>query len=238
MKGDIDGRFVLSGGPYVAGEPIVVAFELTPRAPLTVFFGGDQRNAANYPMRFSVRARDPSGKVVCDLVDKPPFPSFGGIGSDRTLAKGERYLERFVLNPACPALATPGTWLLELHRRLTDSGLAIPGDGGVPLSCDVVPVHEATPAWLDPKCRAKLDAVPSVTAEAMVTVVPFEPKAARAALEARLREVDKDEILHHRIERWVCGTLSCSCPKAGMSDADLLAAMPASLPAGFPAACP
>ncbi|MBI2388147.1 MAG: hypothetical protein HYV09_00910 [Deltaproteobacteria bacterium] len=241
VRGDLDGRFGLASDRVVVGEPIVVELAARPtKAPLTVFVGGDMRNVANYPLRFGVRAWDASGALVCDLVDKPPFPSFGGMGSDRVIPVGDTFRERVVLNPACPALATPGSYRVSVHRRFTTMAMTITKPGSpVPLSCDVVPIHEdPLPSWLDPGCAKLLAGAPSVTSDLRINVAPYDAKAARAATEARLREAPTDEILRHRIERHLCGFVTCSCPKSPLSAADLVSAIPAAPAKTFPGACP
>lgn len=244
--GDLTGKFTLAADKVVVGEPIVVTLELTAqKAPMTIFVGGDMRNAANYPLRFSVRATDSSGAEVCDLVAKPPFPSFGGPGSDRTLAKGETMRESFVVNPACPALGTAGSYRITVHRRVTTMGMVMKKPGAtVPTSCDVVPIHEdPLPAWIDPLCAKQLTDAPSVTSVLPIEIAPFDAKRVRTGIEARLKEIDgatpRDEILRHRLERHVCGVLSCACPKPPpVSNADLLSSVPAALPGSFPGFCP
>jgi len=237
VQGDIEARITLASTDVVVGEPIVAELTLRPlKSDLTIFIGGDMRNTANYPMRFGVRALDASGKVVCDLVEKPALMSFGGPGSDRVLAKGETLTERLVLNPACPALATPGTYRLTIHRRVTHMGMVIKKP--TPTSCDVVPIHEdPLPPGIDPACAKMLSDAPSVTSELEIVVRPFDQTAVRKAILARLAV--KDEILRHRVEAFVCRFLTCGCPKtAPVAEADLIAAVGATPQGAFPAACP
>lgn len=241
VRGDLDGRFTLASDRVVVGEPIVVELEARPtKAPLTVFVGGDMRNLANYPLRYGVRAWDAAGALVCDLVDKPPFPSFGGMGGEQVIVVGDAFRERVVLNPACPALATPGSYRVSVHRRFTTLKMTVTKPGSAyPLSCDVVPIHEdPLPAGLDAGCVKLLAGAPSVTSDFWITVAPFDAKAVRAATEARLHEAPKDEILRHRLERHVCSFLTCSCPKSPLSAADLVATIPAAPAKSFPGACP
>jgi hypothetical protein len=241
VHGDIDGRFTIANANVFAGEPIVVELEFQPlSADLTVFFGGDMRNQANYPMRFAVRATDAGGKEVCDLVAKPALMSFGGPGSDRVIAKGELYRERFVLNPACPALATPGSYRVTVHRRLTRMSMTIKKPGSpTPMSCDVTPIHEdPLPAWIDPACAKMLTDAPSVTTELAIVVKPFDQKEVRAAIAARLHEAPKDETLRHRVQAFVCRFVTCSCPALPAAESDLLAAIGATPQPTFPASCP
>jgi hypothetical protein len=238
VKGDIDGRFVGPTSAIVA-EPIVIAMELTAKKPLTYFNGGDQRNAANYPMHFSVKATDASGAVVCDLVEKPALMSFGGLGSDMTVKAGDTYRESIVINPACPALATPGKYLVTIHRRFAASTLTFTKPGAkYPTSCDISPVHEALPAGTDPDCARLINGVPSLTTELPIEILPFDATKARAATAKTLKELGKNEIAHHRIERHLCGYVSCTCPKSPVSDADLVAAIADPLPKSFPGNCP
>src|SRR5205814_1959314 len=93
------------------------------RGPLRVYVGGDQRNQAGYPTRLALQAFDDKGAVVCDSVASPALPNFGGIGSEWKLEAGETFRETAVLNPMCPALATPGEYRLLLHRRISHDGM-------------------------------------------------------------------------------------------------------------------
>lgn len=247
VRGDIEGSIRLGSRRVVAGEPIVAMVEVKPlKSPLPVFVGGDQRNEAYYPMRLTVKAFDDHGAVVCDLVDKPAIPSFGGIGSEHTIKLGDTFRETAVLNPVCPALATPGDYRLVLHRRLAPGTLTIVKPGTtIPLSCDVYPVHEGPlPKGNEPGCGPLMDALPSVTSEIMLHVDPFDAEAVRGATKARLDEAvlpTIDETARSRIAIYVCDWLSCACPPAPFGaprlDADLLGALPSSLPKTFPAAC-
>lgn len=242
VHGDIEGRFVPAGSTFAVAEPIVVTFEARPTAgPLRVFVGGDGRNSAAFPTRVAVKAVDvATGATVCDNVASPPFPSFGGAGSEQVLGKGEWLRETFVLNPACPGLARPGVHRLTLHRRITDLGLKVSKPGAkYPTSCDVHPLHEG-PAVVsgEPACEPLLDAVPWVTSVFELTITPFDAHALRRTVEARLQGTP-DEMTRHRIGRWLCGWVGCACAsKPSVSDAELLAALPSALPSSFPGACP
>jgi hypothetical protein len=138
------------------------------------------------------------------------------------------------LNPACPALATPGTYRVTLHRRVTSMAMVIKKP--TPTSCDVVPIHEdPLPAGLDPACAKLLTDAPSVTSDFSITVRPFDQAAVRKAIDERTR--DKDEILRHRIAMHVCNFVTCTCPKTP-SIADMIAAVGTAPQSKFPAACP
>lgn len=238
VHGDIDGRFT---GPSVAfvGEPIVVEMNVRPKSgPLTFFNGGDMRNVANYPLHFAVKAMDASGAVACDVVATPPFPSFGGPGSDMTVKLGDGYRERVVINPACPALSKPGSYRVTIHRRFITSSTVIRKPGAAyPISCDIAPVHETLPTWIDPGCAKLLEGAPSITTELPIEIKPFDAMKVRTATEKTLRDITGDEIVHYRIERHICSFVSCACPKSP-TDADLVAAIPLVLPKSFPAPCP
>lgn len=240
VKGDIEGRFTVLQPRALVGEPIVVELSVRPKGkPLFFFNGGDMRNVANYPMHFAVKAIDASGGTdTCDLVDKPPFPSFGGSGSDQTVKVGDEFRERVVINPACPLLAKPGTYKVTIHRRFISSSMVVHAVGAAyPISCDVAPVHEDLPKWIDPGCAKLLASAPSVTSVFTLEIKPFDAAAVRLATERTLKAIAGDEIVHHRLERHLCSFVSCACPK-GPKDADLVAAIPAVLPASFPAPCP
>jgi hypothetical protein len=248
IQGDLAGGFSLRRRRVVAGEPVVVDLELRgTRGPLTIFVGGDQRNAANFPTRVAVRATDASGAVVCDSVAKPELMSFGGLGGDRTFKEGERYRDTFVLNPECGALGVPGDYHVTLHRRVTDTTLVttLPGST-TKTSCDVYPVHEgALPAGLPAPCVAMMDARPSITSELDLHVDPFDAASVRRASEEHLRLASSatppDEIGSARLRNYLCGWLSCGCaakpPGVPLSDADVIGALPAKLPRSFPKPC-
>ena len=240
VKGDLEGRFSAPISAIVA-EPIVVTMDVRAgKSGMEFFNGGDQRNVANYPLHFAVKATDDTGAVVCDVVEKPPFPSFGGIGSDMKVAAGDAYRERIVINPACPALATPGRYRVTIHRRFIPSSLTFTKPGAkYPTSCDMAPIHETLPTGTEPECARLLATVASLTSELPIEILPFDVTKARAATEKTLKEIGKDEIARHRIERHLCGYVSCTCPKTGpIADPDLIAAIASPLPKSFPSYCP
>jgi hypothetical protein len=199
-----------------------------------------------------VKATDAGGAAVCDSVAKPAFPTFGGVVGDQTFAQGEPYRESFVLNPVCPSLGSPGDLHVTLHRRVSRMGMHTPQPGSTtPLSCDIHPIHEGPLRERYPAaCVEMMDTLPSITTELDIHVDPFDAGAVRAATAARLAEAaaarPKDEMGRARIADWVCGWLACGChaacgcpaPAPGVADADLLDALPAALPAKFPAPCP
>jgi hypothetical protein len=74
-RGNVDGRFTMTSHRVVAGEPIIARLEVTARAPLRVYVGGDQRNMGLFPTRIGVRVVDEHGAVVCDSVRAPGFPA-------------------------------------------------------------------------------------------------------------------------------------------------------------------
>lgn len=242
MHGQIDGRFVPASSSVIVGEPVVITLEVRPTVgPMHAVVGGDGRNSAAFPTRVAVKAIDlSSGDTVCDNVKTPPFPSFGGIGSEQTFAKGQWLRDPFVLNPACPGLAHPGRYRITLHRRLTDLQMKVTKPGAThATSCDVHPLHEGPASFPgEPACERLLDARPSVTTEFELSVEPFDAHSLRRAVQARLRDTS-DEMGRQRLTRWLCGWLACGCStKGGATDADVLSALPASLPGAFPAPCP
>jgi hypothetical protein len=253
--GDIEGKISLRSRTVVVGEPIVAMVEArSTKGPLKVFVGGDQRNSAGYPTRLALRALDAQGGVVCDSVDAPALPNFGGIGAEQTVPQTETWTEGAVLNPMCPGLAKPGKYSLNLHRRIAHDGMLTTKPGSaVPLSCDFYPVHEGPmPKGWEPACSAQMDALPWITTETTVVVEPFDAARLRVATEARLHEaapptappawVGADSEARWRIDIYVCEWLACGCPKVtggdGHSDAQLLSALPSSLPKSFPDLCP
>lgn len=219
-SGDVVGAFRVASQDVVVAEPIVVVFEVrNDHAPMKAFVGGDQRNAANFPMRVAVKVQDASGAVVCDSVEKPAIMSFGGIGSEMTFAKGETLREGFVLNAACPALATPGDYRVTLHRRVAPMSLTITKPGAtVPTSCDIHPVHEGPlPAAYGPDCVKPMASLPWVTTRFGLRVRPFDAIALRRSVDARIAETKhpRDDVLEHRIHAWLCGWVACACAKSG-----------------------
>jgi hypothetical protein len=71
-----------------------------------------------------------------------------------------------------------------------------------------------------------------------LSVEPFEAQALRRAVEIRLGDT-REEMARNRLTRWLCGWLACGCStKGGATDVEVLAALPASLPSGFPGPCP
>jgi hypothetical protein len=248
IVGDLEGTLSLRSHRVVVGEPIVANVDVRPlKSALKVFVGGDQRNEAAYPMRIALKAFDDKGAVVCDLVDKPAIPSFGGIGSEQTVKVGETFHETAVLDAVCPAFATPGDYRVILHRRFAPGGLTVTKPGStIPLSCDYYPVHEGPiPAGYEPKCTPLMDALPSITSEIMLHVAPFDAAAVRLATEARLHEASAatpiDEVARSRVSVWICGWVSCACPASPpglpLADKDVVGAIPAALPKTFPRAC-
>jgi hypothetical protein len=238
LRGPIAGGYTLASARVVVGEPIVAKLALhSTKGPITIFVGGDQRNEANYPMRVGISVTDASGAVVCDSVDAPEIMSFGGIGSDQTFKEGETFFEGAVLNPACKAFAKPGDYRVTLHRRLAFMSMTVTLPGStVPTSCDVHPVHENDlPKGLPAGCSKQLEDLPAVTSVLSLHVDPFDAAKLRAAFAARLSE-STTGVLQSRILLYGCGFVACACPK-GASDADLLAALPSSLPPKFPRSC-
>ncbi len=239
-SGDVVGSFRPASQDVVVGEPIVVAFEVrNDHAPMKVAIGGDQRNAANFPTRVAVKV-ERGGEVVCDSVAKPAIMSFGGIGGDQTFAKGETMREALVLNPACPALATPGDYRVTLHRRVAHAGLTVTKPGAtVPTSCDVFPIHEGPlPAAYGPDCAKLVASMPWVTTRFGLRVRPFDAGALRAAVDARLAETKHpyDGVLEHRIGAWLCGWVACACAKTGTTfDVSML---PVTTPSTLATGCP
>jgi hypothetical protein len=163
--------------------------------------------------------------------------SFGGIGSDWTLKEGETFREGLVLGPACSALAKPGDYRVTLHRRLAFGSMTTKTPGStVPTSCDVHPLHEnGLPPGILAGCLKQLEDLPSVTTELSLHVDPFDAARLRKAVEARLSESTAD-VAHERVKIYACSWLACACPPSP-TDADVLAALPASLPPKFPRSC-
>jgi len=253
VRGDIDGRFSARRTHVVVGEPVVIDLELrSTRGSLTFSVGGDQRNMATFPTRIAVKAIDVHGAVVCDSVARPALVSFGGPQGGTTLAPGATFRQTFVLNPMCPTLGSPGDLHVTLHRRLTFAGLTLPKPGTrPPRPCDVFPVHEGPlpPSRLPEgygACEKTMEEAPSITTELDLHVAPFDAAALREATEARLREAGaetpRDDLARYSIAAWVCAWLVCGCdfpkPQGRLEDADVLAVLPAQLPATFPEYCP
>lgn len=248
LHGDLAGAFSARRARVVAGEPIVIDLELrSTRGPLTLFVGGDQRNAAGFPTRVAVLATDASGKVVCDSVEKPEIASFGGIGGDRVFKQGELYRESLVLNPECGALGAPGDYHVTLHRRVTDTGMVttLPGST-TKTSCDVYPVHEGPlPAGLPAPCEKMMEGRPSVTTELDLHVDPFDAATVKRVSDEALRLAagakPADEIGAGRVRTYLCGWVACGCPAKGpgiaLTDDDVVRALPSSLPRSFPKPC-
>jgi hypothetical protein len=251
VHGDIDGRFSARRARVVVGEPVVIDLELrTTRGSLTFSVGGDQRNMATFPTRIAVKAIDAHGAVGCDSVARPALMSFGGPLVGTTLAPGATFRQTFVLNPMCPALGSPGDLHVTLHRRFTFADLAKPGTRPS-RPCDRFPVHEGPlpPGSLpegDKTCEKTMEEAPSITTELDLHVAPFDAAALREATEARLREAGaqtpRDDLARDSIAAWVCAWLVCGCdfpkPQGRLEDADVLAVLPAQLPATFPGYCP
>ena len=238
VHGAIQGRFASDRRTYAVAEPILIDFEARPtNGSLRVFVGGDGRNQAAFPTRVAVKAVDvASGKTVCDNVASPPFPSFGGPGSELVFTPQEPLRDRFVLNPACPGLGNPGIYRVTLHRRLTDLSLKVqrPGEK-YPTSCDVHPIHEG-PAKIPgfPECEKLIATVPSVTSEIEISITPYDASALRRSLDPKL-----DDATRQRVALWVCGWVACGCARKPTPPfSDILAAIPQALPGSFPAACP
>jgi hypothetical protein len=215
LRGDIAGGFVVGRQEVRVAEPVVLAFEVhSTDGPMTVFLGGDQRNAAYFPTRVGVKVqRVDDSTVVCDSVAAPAIPSFGGPGGDHTLQQGELLRESFVLNPMCPALADPGTYRVTLHRRITSMAMVIDVKG-VPTSCDVSPVHEDAPLrGLPDGCAEIMRAVPSVTTTFELEVLPYDRAEAETAIADAYARADaaspKDEILKNRLDAWLRGWVKC-----------------------------
>jgi hypothetical protein len=217
IRGRITGRFVVPRQVVRVAEPVMVEFEVRSEdGPLVVFVGGDQRNAAYFPTRVGVKAtRVDDGAVVCDSVASPAIPSFGGPGADRTLVQDEVLRESFVLNPMCPALAEPGTYRMELHRRLTHSGMRTKKpDEPTLVSCDIHPVHMHSELVGVPQaCVEMMENAPSVTTKFEVTVRPYDREAVEAAISAAYARASsttpKDEIAKARLEAWLHGWVKC-----------------------------
>ena len=252
VHGDIEGKIFLRSRAVVVGEPIVAVIEArSTKGPLKVNVGGDQRNEAGYPNRLAMRVLDEKGDVVCDTVDAPALPNFGGIGSEQTVPDTETWREGAVLNPMCPGLAIPGDFRVILHRRISHDGMITKTAGStVPTSCDVYPVHEgALPKGYAPGCDAQMDALPWITVETTLHVGAFDAKKLRVATEARLHDAAPPTTAAKwvsngeswRIDIWICDWLSCACPKVtggdGHTDLELLSSLPSSLPKSFPASC-
>ncbi len=248
LRGDIDGRFTLRATRVTAFEPIVAHLDVrSTKGAIPIFVGGDQRNAAMYPLRIAIRATNAKGEVVCDSVAKPAVWSFGGIGGERTFAEGETFHETAVLNALCPALATPGDYKLFLHRRLAPGTLILkPLDGGVPRSCDIHPVHEgALPSGYEAGCVKMMDGLPSVTTELALHVDPFSAATLHSGSETALSGLKKehDEVGRERVIAWLCGWVACACPTmtspsaTSLADAVVLGALPKVPPATFPRSC-
>ena len=91
-------------------------------------------NATEARSAFALRAIDAKGGVVCDTVDAPVIPNFGGLGSERALAEGEPFLEPAVLNPMCPGLG-------RIHC-IGESGSNRHGMVGFPVRRNVTSVAE------------------------------------------------------------------------------------------------
>lgn len=237
LRGPIAGGYSLASARVVVGEPIVAKLSVkSTKGPLTVFVGGDQRNESNYPMRVGITVTDAGGAVVCDSVDSREIMSFGGIGSDQTFKEGETFFEGAVLNPACKAFAKPGDYRITLHRRLAFMSMTTTTPGSsVPTSCDVHPVHEdVLPKGLPPGCYKQLEDLPAVTSVLSLHVDPFDAAKVRTAFAARLAE--SNDVLHARVVTYGCGFVACACPPSP-KDSDVLAALPAALPAKFPRSC-
>ena len=217
--GKIAGEFVVPKRVVRVAEPIMASFEARSLAgPLVVAVGGDQRNAAYFPMRVAVKVeRIADQTVVCDSVESPAIMSFGGPGFDRTLAEGELLRESFVLNPICPALATPGSYRVTLHRRMTSMQMVTKQCGAdVPTSCDVHPLHEESSLeGLPAECVGTLREVPSVTTTFELAVLPYDRSEVKTAIDAAYARADaaepKDDIANDRIDAWLCGWVSCAC---------------------------
>ena len=240
VSGPIKGSFEVRAQRVVVAEPIVISFVVVPTIALEIFLGGDQRNQANFPMRVAVKVMDAAGSIVCDSVDKPALPSFGGLGSASTYAPGKEFRESFVLNPICPALATPGRYRVTLHRRLAPMSLTVTKAGStVPLSCDIHPLHEGPlPTSYGPDCVKAVASLPWVTTQFDLDVRPFDAATLAKAVDTRLDEAARatDTMAKHRIETWLCGWVACGCAKMGATfkPADLPAAEPSTLAKGCP----
>jgi hypothetical protein len=251
--GDIEGKIFLRSRVVVVGEPVMAVVEArSTKGPLKVYVGGDQRNSAGYPTRLAMRVIDAQGGVVCDTVDHPVLPNFGGIGSEQTVPEKETWNEDAVLNPMCPALAKPGDYRLILHRRLAHGGMITSTPGTtVPTSCDAYPVNEGPlPKGYPPGCYPQMDALPWITTETTVHVDPFDAARLKVAIETRLHEAATPASppswyngdARWRLSIWICEWLSCGCkslPGTGdHTDAELQSVLPAALPKTFPDECP
>jgi hypothetical protein len=229
VVGDISGQFAVAKQTVRVAEPIMVALEVRSLdGPLVVFAGGDSRNAAYFPMQVGVKVqRMADGAVVCDSVASPAIMNFGGPGGDRTLGEGELMRESFVLNPICPALATPGNYRVSLHRRLMSMRMMTKPPGAkVPTSCHAFPLHEdAELEGLHAECIRMLREAPSVTTNVEIEVLPYQREEVQAAIAGAYARADasdpKDEIAKSRIDAWLCNWVSCAC--AGLPDARTVA---------------
>lgn len=215
LRGEIAGGFVVARQEVRVAEPVMIAFEVrSTKGPMTVFVGGDQRNAAAFPTRIGVKVqRVDDGETVCDSVASPAIPSFGGPGGDRQLAEGELLRESFVLNPMCPALAEPGTYRVSLHRRITSMAMVIDVKG-TRTSCDLSPVHEDGPLrGLPDGCAEMMEAVPSVTTVFDLEVLPYDRVAVQMAIDGAYARANatspKDEIAKNRLDAWLKGWVTC-----------------------------
>ncbi len=218
VHGNVAGGFFVAGGKYPrVGEPVVVTFEVhSTDGPMTVFVGGDQRNAAYFPTQVAVKVqRVEDGAIVCDSVTAPAIPSFGGPGSDRTMKEDEVLRESFVLNPMCPALAEPGSYRITLHRRILSMAHVLrPPEVDTPTSCMANPLHEDSPLTGYPTgCVEMLKDAPSVATSFELGVQPYERVPVESAISAAYARADastpKDEVLKNRLDAWLKGWVKC-----------------------------
>lgn len=183
-RGAVGGRFRAPRAHLSAGQPVWVELEMENdgTAPLT-FESADDDRGSPPGARLVVTVEDAGGRRVCDgasrLLEGP-----GASARLVTVAPGEPYRERLLLNPLCEALLEPGRYRVTLTRVLAAAGLDA------------------------------LERDPAITTELSLEISPYDQARLGATLRVVREEITSGVEPGFRVRyfEWVCHRLRCDCP--------------------------